>query len=102
MAQVNWTREAEEWLRRIYEYIAQDNPAAAARVVDAIYLKAEMLEEHPLIGQRLLDWPRRHIRTILYGHYRITYLVKDDETLDILGVFHDAMDLEAYLPKELS
>ena len=30
MAEVNWTDEAEEWLLDIHDFIAQDNPAAAA------------------------------------------------------------------------
>jgi hypothetical protein len=34
---------------------------------------------------------------MLYGHYRIAYLLKPDDTIDILGVFHDALDLERYL-----
>lgn len=34
MATINWTDEAERWLKDIYDYIAQDNPNAAARVVD--------------------------------------------------------------------
>lgn len=32
--------------------------------------------------------------------FRIAYLIKDDETIDILGVFHGALNLEKYLPKE--
>jgi len=33
---------------------------------------------------------------ILYGHYRIAYLVKDDDNIDILGVFHGALDITRY------
>ena len=33
MAKVSWTDEAERWLSDIYEYIAADNPSAAARIV---------------------------------------------------------------------
>lgn len=40
MAELSWTSEAEAWLREIFEYIAQDSPAAAARVVERIYEKA--------------------------------------------------------------
>ena len=28
MAEVNWTGEAETWLREIFDYIAADNPDA--------------------------------------------------------------------------
>ena len=100
MAKVNWTREAEDWLINIHDYIAQDNKEAAIRVVQSIYQRVEVLNDFPLIGQRLLDWPDRHIRVLLYGHYRIAYLIKDDETVDILGVFHGALNLDKYLPKE--
>ncbi len=100
MAKINWTGEAEDWLKNIHDYIAQDNKDAAIRVVRSIYQRVEVLNDFPLIGQRLLDWPDRHIRVLLYGHYRIAYLIKADETIDILGVFHGALNLEKYLPKE--
>jgi addiction module RelE/StbE family toxin len=100
MAKINWTEEAEDWLKNIHDYIAQDNKDAAIRVVRSIYQRVEVLNDFPLIGQRLLDWPDRHIRVLLYGHYRIAYLTKDDETIDILGVFHGALNLDKYLPKE--
>lgn len=43
MAEINWTAEAEGWMRDIYDYIAQDKPAAAANVVFGIYQKAQLL-----------------------------------------------------------
>jgi plasmid stabilization system protein ParE len=33
---------------------------------------------------------------LLYGHYRIAYLVKASGDIDILGVFHGALDIEKY------
>ena len=39
MAKINWTYEAEYWLKDIYDYIAADNPTAAAYVVREIYDK---------------------------------------------------------------
>jgi plasmid stabilization system protein ParE len=43
MAEINWTAEAERWLRDIYHYIAQDNPESADRVIVGIYEKAQLL-----------------------------------------------------------
>lgn len=37
MAEITWTAEAERWLKDIYDYIAQDNPEAAATVIEGIY-----------------------------------------------------------------
>ncbi len=44
MAQLTWTAEAERWIRDIYDYIALDDPAAAARTIEPIYRKAETFE----------------------------------------------------------
>jgi plasmid stabilization system protein ParE len=38
----------------------------------------------------------RHIRILLFGHYRIAYLIKPDGNIDILGVFHGALEIERY------
>jgi len=48
------------------------------------------------LGYRYDRHPTQHIRILLYGHYRIAYLLKPDDNLDILGVFHGALDLERY------
>jgi plasmid stabilization system protein ParE len=88
MAQVRWTAEAERWLRDIHDYIANDDPAAASKVVVAIYEKAEQLLRFPEMGQRYGDRAESPVRVLLYGHYRIAYLLTDDGDVHILGVFH--------------
>jgi plasmid stabilization system protein ParE len=51
LAELNWTQEAETWLKDIYDYIAADNPAAAAvRTVNGIYEEAQLLRQHPEAG----------------------------------------------------
>jgi plasmid stabilization system protein ParE len=47
MAKVRWSQEAETWLKDIYNYIAIDNPGAAASVVDGIYQKAQASRSSP-------------------------------------------------------
>ncbi len=97
MAEINWTAEAEQWLRDIYDHIAQDNPDAAIRVVEDIYEKAQQLSEFPESGYLYTGNPNQHIRILLYGHFRIAYRVKPDGNVDILGIFHGALDIEQYL-----
>lgn len=97
MAEINWTHEAETWLKDIYDYIALDDPDAAARTVEGIYEKAQLLKQHPEVGYRYESQSSRLVRILLYGHYRITYLVKLDGNIDILGVFHGALDIDRYL-----
>jgi toxin ParE1/3/4 len=99
MAKLNWTLEALDWLEDIHAYIAQDNPGAAARVIDGIVEKAELLRSHPAIGTRLRVVPEGEVRMLLYGHYRIAYLLRAGaDVIDILGVFHGALDIDRYLP----
>jgi plasmid stabilization system protein ParE len=45
MAEIIWTAEVERWLKDIHNYIAQDNPAAAEKVVSGIYQRAQILLE---------------------------------------------------------
>ncbi len=95
MAQIAWTLEAERWLSDIYDFIAGDNPVAAMETVQGIYDRAQILAEFPESGSRYWASPR-HVRILLYGYYRITYLVRDDGDIDILGVFHGALDISKY------
>ena len=95
MAKIAWTEEASRWLEDIFEYIAAENPEAAKRVVLGIYDHAQVLEEHPEIGYRYLS-SERNVRILLYGHYRIAYLLKDDGDVEILGVFHSSLDIDKY------
>lgn len=95
MAEISWTEEAQRWLDDIYEYIAADNPQAAARTAEGIYERAQDLRRFPELGFRYTASPR-NVRILLYGHYRIAYLLKDDGNIDILGIFHGALDIARY------
>lgn len=99
MAELRWTDEALDWLENIHRYIAHENPRAAAKVIDGIIEKAELLTSFPDLGTRLRIVPEGEVRMILYGHYRIVYLRGNDtQAIEILGVFHGALDLDRYLP----
>ncbi len=95
MGTITWTEEAERWLEDIFEYIAIDDSNAASRVINDIYERAQVLKTHPEIGYRY-QASSREVRILLYGHYRITYLVKENKDVDVLGVFHGALDIGKY------
>jgi plasmid stabilization system protein ParE len=96
LAEINWTRESEVWLRDIYNYIAVDDPHAAARTLTNIFAKVQLLKNHPRLGHKYEPEQTREVRILLYEHYRITYLIKPDGDIDILGVFHGALDIDRY------
>lgn len=97
MAKVIWTERASVWLQDIHDYISQDNPTAADRTVTAIQNKASLLARFPELGSKFEGNHGRNIRVLLYGHYRIAYIIGDDEIIGIIGVFHAALDIEQYL-----
>jgi len=95
VAEISWTNEALRWLEDIFEYIAADNPGAASSTVEGIYERAQALAQYPEMGHRYLH-SARNVRIILYGHFRIAYLVRDDGNVEILGVFHGSLDITKY------
>lgn len=97
MAEIVWTVEAAKCLEGIHAYIASDNPIAADRVVAGIYEKIQLLRSHPRLGQRYEPIINREVRETLYGHYRIAYLIENEDRIEVLGIFHGAMDIERYL-----
>ena len=95
MATITWTEEAQRWLEDIFEYIAADSSRIAASTVEGIFERVQVLATFPEIGHRYAA-SSRHVRVLLYGHYRIAYLLKDDGNIDILGVFHGSLDISRY------
>jgi plasmid stabilization system protein ParE len=64
MAEISWTDEAQHWLTDIFEYIAADNPQAAARTIQGIYDRAQDLRSFPEIGSRYTI-SSRNVRVLL-------------------------------------
>ncbi|MCL4385186.1 MAG: type II toxin-antitoxin system RelE/ParE family toxin [Actinobacteria bacterium] len=56
-----------------------------------------MLKLFPEIGGMYQDIDKENVRVIYYTHYRIAYLIADPQRIDILGVFHSAMELKNYI-----
>lgn len=98
MAEIRWTSEASRWLGDIHDYIAADNPGAANKVIRGIYERVQTLGRFPEIGHTYRAVDGGEVRILLYGHYRIAYLLRPDSRIEILGVFHGALDIARYLP----
>lgn len=86
---LRWTKRAERDLNEIAQYIGQDSPAAAARVVLELIDQVEsLLPAHPVIGR-----PGRVLgtRELVIGSlpYIVPYRVRDG-TIEILRVLHTA------------
>ncbi len=96
MAEIRWTNEAVTWLKDIFDYINQDSPSSAERVINALYEKFQILINYPEIGYRYCSEEDEEIRILLYDHYRIAYFVDRKTRIDIFGVFHGTLDIEEH------
>ncbi len=83
-----WSEPARQDLRHIFEYIANDNPTAARRLLVEIREKAIILIDNPQIGRPGRVEGTREL--VLSGtNYILPYRVKAQQ-VQILSVFHGA------------
>ena len=85
---VRWLRTALANLDAEAEYIAQDNPAAARRVVQKILRAADLLKKNPAMGRAGRVAGTREL-VVAETPYILPYRVRGD-AVEILRVFHAA------------
>ncbi len=85
---VRWLRRALRNLDEEADYIARDDPQAAAQVVDRIVTSVDLLATQPALG-RPGRVPGTRELIIAGTPYIVPYRVRDD-TVEILRVFHGA------------
>ncbi len=85
---IRWLRAALRNLQQEAEYIAQEDPAAALRVVGRIGDAAHYLEDHPSMG-RVGRVPGTRELVVSGTPYIIPYRVRGQD-IEILRVFHAA------------
>ena len=86
---LRWTHFALEDLRHLHEYIAEDNPPAAGRMVARIQEAAEHLKRHPQMGRPGRSQGTREL--VIAGTPYIVVYILDDIEIQIVAVFHSAM-----------
>jgi len=79
--------EAFTDLDEIRDYIAQDNPDAADRVMSEIFAAIRALVPFPHQGHRRPDLTSRPLRFTLVRQYLIAY-APDEEPLWVVAVMH--------------
>ena len=99
MAELVWTMEAVRCLEEIREYIIHDNPTAAQSVVSGLYTKVQSLKEQIRLGHLFDSISDHEVRELLYGHFRIPYLIESQNRVHILGIYHSAMDIDRIMKK---
>lgn len=95
MPVVHQTAQAEEDQIEIWIYIAQDNPAAADRLLDQINDKILLLAEQPELGPSREDIAPE-LRYLPVGNYLILYRIISDG-IEIVRVVQGARNLKSLL-----
>lgn len=83
-------------LLQIQDYIARDNAAAAATVIDAIFAAFDTLSDHPLMGRRREDLTSRDVRFWAVYSYLIIYNA-ETKPLSIIRVLSGYRDIASLL-----
>ena len=89
---VLWTENALKHLLDVYEYISQNSPTYATRMVDRLTRRSEQIANFPMSGREVPEYEAEDIREVIEKPYRIIYRVKSDQ-IDILAVVHAARQL---------
>lgn len=75
-------------LRRLQAFIAQHDPAAAQRVVDALIARIEGLTDFPAMGRMVESAPALlHVREFVFDDHVVRYMASA-ETLVVLRIWH--------------
>ncbi|HZF32714.1 MAG TPA: type II toxin-antitoxin system RelE/ParE family toxin [Candidatus Angelobacter sp.] len=89
---VQWTATAVRHLTSIHDYIAQDSPIYARRVVDRLTRRSQQIVLFPLSGRVVPEHGSESIREIIEPPYRIIYRIHRDR-VDVVAVVHGARNL---------
>jgi toxin ParE1/3/4 len=92
---LDYLPQADADLDGIYAWLAQDDAAAAARIVKRIVARAQRLADYPESG-RARPEIGDGVRSLIAGKYLILYRIGPD-SVDIVRVIHGAHDLAGLL-----
>lgn len=89
---IEWTELSISDLQHIRDYIAKDSEYFAARFVEKIIYRIDMLPDFPKMGRIVIEADDKAIRELIYQKYRIIYRVEKERIL-ILAIIHGSRDL---------
>ena len=96
MAQLVWTEPALIDLDEVAEYIALDNPSAAANYVQKVFDRVERLATYPNSGKRPAELHQTPYREIVVPPCRVLYRVEKNKVF-ILHVMRSERLLHSFL-----
>ncbi|NCS22859.1 MAG: type II toxin-antitoxin system RelE/ParE family toxin, partial [Microcystis aeruginosa G11-06] len=80
-------------LSSIYNYISQNSPQYAQRLVERLTRRSEQIANFPFSGRLVPEFETEQIREVIEGSYRIIYYIKPEQ-IDVIAVLHAAQNIE--------
>ena len=89
--QIIWSQTSVEDLKVIVQYIALDDPGAAANLADRIIQRIETASELPFSNRSVPEKAEESIREAILKPYRLIYQVDSNRSVvHILRIWHAA------------
>jgi addiction module RelE/StbE family toxin len=92
---LTWSLEAKADLKGIKRFISRDAPKRAREFIRRLKAHAKRLEAFPESGQAVEELQNPSIREIVFGNYRIIYLLTAKK-IEVLTVCHGARLLDEH------
>jgi len=81
-------------------YVAQDSPARAVKLVSRLLRATRSLEHSPKMGRVVAELGQDDVRELVSVRpYRIIYRIRE-ETCSVVYVFHSSRDFASFLRQE--
>jgi toxin ParE1/3/4 len=84
-----WSDFALERITEISDFIAEEDPEAAKRVIDDLFRRVGVLAEQPRSGRRLSEGIDPDVRRLVIGSYLVLYRIQEtQQVVTIAAVRH--------------
>jgi plasmid stabilization system protein ParE len=88
---VEWSDDAVTDLDRLYNFLADANPAAAAKAVVSLTAVPNRLVTRPRMGRPIDRYAPREVRRLIVGPYELRYEVSGS-VITVLHLWHTRED----------
>lgn len=87
--QIAWSDSALERFQELLDFIAEENPAAARRMVEDLRDRLRALADLPRLGHPLADDVDPGLRRLALGNYVLLYRIHEpSQTVTIASIRH--------------
>ncbi|WP_081716391.1 type II toxin-antitoxin system RelE/ParE family toxin [Asticcacaulis sp. AC460] len=91
MKRVQWSSAARRDIFRLYDFLRDVNPRAAARIIQRLTEATRNLTAFPEQGRPVDNYVSQDVRSLIVGDYEIRYEV-EDHRIYIVRIWHGRED----------